>query len=147
MKSLSIAASMIPSQEHTRQSFPAPRQFGPANWSFQLMRDSAPDYREGNAEQSDLNMFAKNEPYQAIKNGMFNPLTGTEPIYGHVNYVLNPLEQEQTNAKMSGYQLQKQTRIADNMSPKGVMNFPSYRYPTNGPPNIWANVYTGSVRR
>jgi hypothetical protein len=147
MKTLSIAQSMLPSQEHTRQSFPAPRQFSADDWQFSLMRDFAPDYREGNAEQSNLNMFAKNEPYQQIKNGMFNPLTGQEPIYGHVNYRLNPLDQEQTNAKMAGYQMQKITRVADNMSPAGVSRFPAYQYPVNGPPNIWANVYTSSVRR
>ncbi len=138
---------MLPSQEHTRQSFPAPRQFAPDDWQFSLMRDFAPDYREGNAEQSNDNMFAKQEGYQNVKNSMFNPLTGQEPIYGHVEYKLNPLAQEQTNAQMSGYQLQKQTRIADNMSPIGVMKFPPYMYPVNGPPNVWANVYTGSVRR
>ena len=147
MNSLSIAQSMLPSQEHTRQSFPAPRQFAPDDWQFNLMRDFAPDYREGNAEQSNNNYFAKKEPYQQVKNGMFNPLTGQEPIYGHVEYKLNPLDQEQTNAQMSGYQLQKQTRVADNMSPIGVMKFPPYTYPVNGPPNVWANVYTGSVRR
>ena len=151
MKSLSarpsIAGTCVPSQEHTRQSFPAPRQFAPDDWQFNIARDFAPDYREGNAIQSDNNYFAKNEPYQQVKNGMFNPLTGQEPIYGFVDYKLHPLQQEQTNSHMSGYQTQKQTRVADNMSPAYVMRYPSYTYPVNGPPNVWANVYTGSVRR
>jgi hypothetical protein len=147
MKTLSIARSCVPSQENTRQSFPAPRQFRPDDWQFKLASDFAPDYREGNAIQSDNNYFAKNEGYQNVKNGMFNPLTGQEPIYGHVNYALNPLQMEQTNAHMFGYQAQKQTRVADNMSPAGVMRAPTYKYPVNGPPNVWANVYTGSVRR
>jgi hypothetical protein len=138
MKSLSIARSMVPSQESTRQSFPAPRQFRPDDWSFKLASDFAPDYREGNAIQSDNNYFAKNEGYQNVKNGMYSTLTGQEQIYGHVNYALN---------HMFGYQAQKQTRVADNMSPAGVMRAPTYKYPVNGPPNVWANVYTGSVRR
>ena len=147
MRTLSIAQSMLPSQEATRQSCPAPRQFGPNDWRFELMRDFAPDYRPGNAIQSDFNFFALNEPYQNIKTSMFNPLTGQEPIYGQVDYKLNPLQQEQTNAQMSGYGLQKQTRVADSMNPAGVIRFPSYTYPTNSPPNNWVHIYTGSSRK
>ena len=105
------------------------------------------DYMPGNAIQSDANFFALREPYQQVKNGMFNPLTGREPIYGHVNYDLNPFQQEQTNAHMSGYQIQKQTRVADNMSPLYVMRAPTYEYPVKSgknAPNVWARVYNGS---
>jgi hypothetical protein len=146
-KTLSIAGSTVPSQEHTRQSFPARGQFAPDDWQFNVNRANAVDYQTNNAIQSDYNYFALSENYQNIKNGMFNPLTGEEPIYGHVNYSLNPLDQEQTNAGMSGYQNQKQTRVSDNMSPAYSMQFPAYKYPVNTPPNVWANIYMGSTRK
>jgi hypothetical protein len=138
---LSIANTMLPSQEQPRQNFPAPNQFSNiGDWQFNPLRAQQYNWREGNAEQSNDNYFTKEEPHQDIKNGMFNPLTGEEPIYGFINYGLNPLDQEQTNSHMAGYQMQKQTRVSNNMSPAGVMRFPSYNYPVNQ----WQNVYMGS---
>lgn len=141
----SISQSCQTSQEHTRQGFPAPRAQRPDDWMFKLSSAQAVDYQPGNAQTSNNNYFAKRENYQTMKNGMFNPLTGAEPLYGHVNYTTNPLQQEQTNAQASAYQLQKSTRVNDNMSPAYQMNFPAYYYPVNNRPNVWANVYQGST--
>ena len=140
MATLSIANSMVPSQRHTVQSFPNPMEFGPGDWGFSVARAQRLDWSPLSMTTSTDNFFTNREPSKTLKNGMFNPLTGEEPIFGHVNYNLNPLEQEQTNAKMSGYQLQKITRVADNMSPAGVMRFPTYQYPVGA----WQNVYEGS---
>ncbi len=146
MQRLSIAGSCVPSQEHTRQGLVNPRQFGPNDWKFDVMRATQVDWQPGNDTLND-NYFAKGEGYQTIKNGMFARLTGEEPMYGHVNYKLNPLEQEQTNAHMSAYQNQKMTRVSDNMSPAGSMRFPWYQYPANTPPNIWVHRFNGSARQ
>jgi len=144
--SLSIAQSMVPSQMHTQQGMVNPQQFSVDDWEFNVLRAQQVDYQRGNAISSSDNYYALGEGYQTVKNGMFNPLTGQEPVYGHVNYNLNPLQQEQTCAHMFAYQAQKQTRVRDNMSPAGVMNQPSYKYGVNFPPNVWANVYNGSIR-
>lgn len=138
---------MVPMQRATVQGMVNPREFSPNDWKFNVARAQDLDWQKDNDITSDFNFFARSEPFHEIKNGMFNPLTGQEPIYGHVNYKLNPLQQEQTNAKMSGYQNQKQTRVRDNMSPVYSMRFPAYQYPSNGPPNVWANVYMGSRTR
>lgn len=58
--------------------------------------------------QSD-NYMPLSEGYQSIKNGMFNSTTGLEPVYGHMNYPRNPLNQEQTNR--AGRAMQMQTQI------------------------------------
>lgn len=140
MKSLSIANTMTPSQRGTVQSIPNPREFSPSNWMFDPIRANAPDWRPSNADLSNNNYYSQKEGYQNIKNGMFNPLTGAEPVNGHVNYFLKPLDQEQTNAHMSGYKDQKITRVADNMNPAFVMRFPPYQYPIND----WRKVFQGS---
>jgi hypothetical protein len=136
---------MLPSQKHTVKSFPAPREFSPNDWQFDVNRAQELNWRPGTAEQSDFNYFCQNEPHQNIKNSMFNPLTGQEPIYGHRNDFLNPLDQEQTNAHMAGYKFQKASRVADNVNPfqASLMAVPSNRYPTN----IWLNSYKGSQSR
>ena len=140
---LSIAFSMIPSQNNTRQSVVAPGQFSPTDWLYTPTRTESYDWQSGVAITSNDNYFAKAEPYQKIKNSMFNPLTGQEPIYGHVNYKLNPALQEQTNSHMSAYQNQKQTRVRDNMSPEGVMRAPVQLYPVGH----WLNSYQGASVR
>lgn len=138
---VSLSQTCVPIQENSRQAFPARGQFTPDLWKFDPNKPQQLDWQVGVKHFQNDNYFAKEEGYQEIKNTMFNPLTGQEPVYGNVNYFLNPLQQEQTNAHMSGYQLQKQTRVADNMSPMGVMRFPAYQYPINKPPNVWARVF------
>lgn len=140
MRALSIAQSMVPSQRHTEQNFPNPREFAPNDWQFSTNRAQQLDWVPLSADLSCDNWFNNKEAWQSIKNGMFNPLTGQEPTFGHVDYKLNPMEQEQTNAQMSGYQLQKVTRVADNMSPIGSMRMPTYQYPVGA----WQNVFQGS---
>ena len=142
--SVSIANSMVPSQEHTRQGQPAPRQFAQNDWAWSLNRQWQNDWNGLDSQFGNPNWFAKNEPYQAVKNGMFNPLTGREPIAGHVNFVLNPLDQEQTNSHTSAYALMKQTRVANNMDPFRLMVNSAPGYGINQPPNKWVNRYTGS---
>ncbi len=140
MATLSIANSMVPSQRRTVQSFPNPNEFGAGDWGFNVTRAQQLDWSPLSVNTSSNNFFTNLEPSKNLKNRMFNPLTGQEPVFGHVNCYLNPLEQEQTNAKMAGYQLQKITRVADNMSPVGVMRFPTYQYPVGA----WQNVFEGS---
>lgn len=147
MKSVSIAQSMIPSQRGTVQSCVNPREFSETDWQFNVNRAYQLDWAPGAAMNSNLNYFTQMEPHQKIKNGMFNPLTGREPIYGHTNYTLNPLDQEQTGSHMAAYQLQKQTRVADNMSPLPSMRFPPYQYPINTPTSAWVHSYQGSRSR
>jgi len=146
-KTVTIATSMVPSQEHTRQGFVNPGQFGPTDWMWSASRTASLDWQPGNSISSSDNYFSQGEGYQSIKNGMFNPLTGQEPVYGHVNYRLNPLNQEQTMAHMQPYALQKESRVLNNISPAGVMRYPPFTYPSNGPPNGWANHFNGSMRR
>jgi len=140
---LSIATSCVPSQNATRQSVVAPNQFSSADWRFSPTRTEVYNWQSGVAITSNDNYFAKAEPYQKIKNSMFNPLTGQEPIYGQVNYTMNPALQEQTNSHMSGYSNQLQTRVRDNMSPAGVMRAPVQLYPVGH----WINSYQGASVR
>lgn len=137
---LSIANTMLPSQRHTEQNFPNPREFAPNDWQFSPSRAQQLDWQPMVQSLSTTNWYSNREGWKQVKNGMFNPLTGAEPIFGHVDYQLNPLEQEQTNAQMSGYQAQKVTRVADNMSPVGSMRMPTYQYPVGA----WQNVFQGS---
>lgn len=138
---------MVPSQRGTVQGTVNPREFGPNNWEFNVNRAYQLDWAQGTTLNSNLNYFSQKEPYQSIKNGMFNKLTGEEPSAGHINYRLNPMDQEQTNSHMAAYQLQKQTRVSDNMSPIGSMRFPPYQYPINTPTSAWVHAYTGSRSR
>jgi hypothetical protein len=140
MRALSIANTLVPSQRHTQQNFPNPREFAPDDWQFNPNRAQQLDWQPLASTLSTTDFYSNREAWKTIKNGMFNPLTGAEPIFGHVDYLLNPLEQEQTNAKTFAYQAQKVTRVADNMSPAGSMRMPTYRYPVGA----WQNVYQGS---
>lgn len=139
----SISGTCLPQQKRTEKAIRNPGEFTPDDWKFSVTGDpNGWDWRGGNAVTGDSNLFNNREPYRLIQNAIFGPLTGQEPIYGHVKYHLNPLDQEQTNAKMSAYQIQKQTRVLDNMSPLGVMRYPAYKYPVN----VWSNIYQGSRR-
>ena len=137
-----IVQTMIPQQRHTQKSFPNPREWTANDWSFDVNQAQELNWRPGTARQSDFNYFSNSEPHQKLQNGVFNPLTGQEPIYGHMNYILNPLAQEQTNAHESAYQKQKVTRVANNMNPfSAIMSAPPYRYPVG----VWVNSYKGSM--
>lgn len=137
---LSIAPSFVPSQRHTVQNFPNPREFSPDDWRFSPAKAQQLDWQPMVQLTSSDNFSTLKEGWQSVKSAMFNPLTGSEPLFGNVDYQLNPLEQEQTNAKTFAYQAQKMTRVEDNMSPAGSMRFPTYQYPVGA----WQNVYQGS---
>lgn len=132
-----IVQSMVPSQEGTRQNFPAPGQLGLGNWGFNLGRAQRLDWASGVDVCNDLNYFTKSEPHQLMKNSMFGPLSNPNLIPGEVNYTLNPMAQEQTNQSVNN--IYKSTRVADNMSPAGVSRFPVYSYPNR----LWYTVYQG----
>lgn len=142
---LSIAYSCLPAQESTRQGMVNPMQFPEQNfWKFDVGREpTGVDYQSGNAEQSTDNYFSNDEPWQNIKNGMYEQNNPQNPTYGHIKWVLNPLDQEQTDSHMVAYQNQKSTRVAWNTSPVYQMRFPWYQYPSPQ----WVNVYQGSTRR
>ena len=123
-----IVNSMLPSQEHTRQAFPARGQFGPNDWQWNLGRAQRLDWNSSAVVCNDFNYFTKNEPHQLMKNGMFGPLANAGLVHGEVNYTVNPLAQEQTNGQVND--IYKITRVANNMSPEGVSRFPTYQYPT-----------------
>ena len=142
----SIANTCLPRQMNTQKAVTNPREYAPDEWAFEPTRAQEYDWQPTNRETSSLNMRAKNEGYQTIKSGMFAQNRPENPIYGHVKYFLNPLDQEQCNAKMSGYQLQKQTRVSNNMSPDYSMRQPYYQYGVNYPANVWSNFYENSQR-
>jgi len=108
MATLSIANSMIPSQEQSRQGMVNPRQFGPNDWRFDVNRDPGYHAAYFPSDQQSDNYRSLNEGHQNVKNGMFMSLTGAEPIYGHMNYPRNPLDQEQTNRPGRAMQLETQ---------------------------------------
>lgn len=141
MRSNPIVNSMIPSQRHTVQSIPNPREFSKTDWRQDYTRTYMLDWTNPlQADTNDPNYFDRNEAWKPFKNSMFNPLTGQEPIYGQINYTLNPLNQEQTNSHTVAYAQNGQTRVAWNMNPTGVMRFPNYQYPTRP----WQTNYVGS---
>jgi hypothetical protein len=139
-----ITQSMVPSQMATRQNFPAPRQFSPSDWMWDINRTPELNWRPQTADQSDFNHFHNNEPAEDLNISMYGMDSNPEKIYGYTNYDLNMLAQEQTNAHTTAYQTQKVTRTSDNMNPfSSIMSAPSNRYPTN----IWLNSYKGSQSR
>lgn len=139
---LNIANTMLPSQEATRQSIPAPRAFSPNDWRFSVGRAYRLNFTDpSQADLSTDNYFNNNEEWRPFRNSMFNPLTGREPVFGEMNYSLNPLNQEQTNSHTIAYKQMGYTRVAGNMNPAGVMRLPNYQYPTKP----WQSVYQGSL--
>jgi len=139
-----ITKTMVPSQMAPRQSIPYPKQFSPTDWAFDPVKDAQRyNWRPSNALQTSDNYFDLMEPYKAVKNSMFNTLNGEEPIFGHINFFLNPMEQEQTGAHTSAYFNQKLSRVYGNTDPFRLMRAPAITYPTTLP----INVYKGSMAR
>lgn len=122
-----ITASMTPQQRQAYQSIANPGEMTPDYWRFQVPRDSGNAKAYFPAHQQSDNFYALREGYQTIKNGMFNRLVGTEPVYGHCKFPLNPLDQEQTNRP--GWEMQKTTRVQDNRDPLRVMRNTPTQYP------------------
>ena len=125
-----IANSMTPQQRQAYQSIANPGEMTPDYWRFSHTRDSGTNKAYFPARDQSDNYRALGEGYRNIKNGMFNQLTGNEPIYGFCKFPLNGLDQEQTNR--AGYEYQKQTRVLDNRDPVRVMantptQYPNYR--------------------
>ena len=134
MQTLSIASTLTPSQMLSQKGVANPRERGPLDWAFQPVRD--PIFNETGlpVDQQSDNYRALNEGYQQVKNGMFNRLVGTEPVYGNFRFPRNPLDQEQTNRAVRS--LQMQTQQESNGAPhtinpyRTVINNPS-QYPYN----------------
>lgn len=105
-----ITGSMIPSQRNSRQSVPNPREFSSTDWMFSVSRDNQ-TWAPGNSELSSNNFRNNNEPYKLLNIDLGAQLVGTEPPYGFGRYKINPLAQEQTNAKTAAFQSQTFTRM------------------------------------
>ena len=125
-----IANSMIPQQRQAYQSVANPGEMNPDYWRFNVPRDSGNSKAYFPARAQSDNYRALGEGYRNVANGMFNQLVGSEPVYGHMKFPLNPLDQEQQNRV--GYDYQKQTRVLDNRDPVRVMantptQYPNYR--------------------
>ena len=126
MNRLSIAQNMTPSQKGPYRSMIEPGEIlGGADWRFSLSRDPRP-WLIDDRVQSD-NYFDMNERYKQISNGMFNPLTGGEPVYGHVDYTRTRDGVDNVN-NMAANNLYKQTRVAWNNG-LSTLNMPPSRYP------------------
>lgn len=136
-----IVNSMVTSQRATVQNFPNPREFTPNDWRFDVNRAYQVDWTNPiHADTSSDNYFNNNEEWRPFKNSMFNPLIGGEPIFGQINYNLNPADQEQTNSHTVAYQGFGRTRVAYNMNPTGVMRAPTYQYPVRK----WQTIFQGN---
>ena len=133
-----IVQSMLPSQERTRQAFPAPGQFAPNDWGWSAGRAYKLDWQPGVDVCNDYNFYTRDESHQLVKNGMYGPLSNPRLVNGEVNYTINPLAQEQTNGAVN--EIYKSTRVQGNMSPEGVSRYPTYQYPNKA----WYTVYMGS---
>lgn len=125
----SIANTMLPQSPNDVQRKSDITNFTPTNWTNSIQ------YRT-----SDLNYFTNDEAFREFKNSTLDPLTGAEPIYGHMNTPLNPLDQEQTGAHTIAYQQFGLTRITGNMNPGWFMRYQPYTYPTRK----WYSNYQGS---
>lgn len=137
-----IVNTMVPSQRATVQSIPNPREFSPTDWKFGVNRAYQVNWTDPlQYDTSSDNYFNNNEEWRPFKNSMFNPLTGREPVFGEMNYNLNPLDQEQTNSQTAAYKMNGITRVQGNMNPIGVMRAPPYQYPSKP----WQSVYIGSM--
>lgn len=114
---------------------PAPNQQIPGvSWKSELWREPGFQAATNMAPytQSD-NYFTKNEGWQQVKNGIFNQPTGKEPIYGSVNFELNPLDQGQTSREV--FALNGMTRAGGacgNKNPFKFMWRTASLYPANG---------------
>ncbi len=140
MNRYSISSSCIPSQR--QQSIINPRENSPTDWQFQMTREAG--YQSsmmGAVNQSD-NMFVLKEGHQRVKNGMFDKLTGGEPIFGHVNFDRNPLDNNRNNLQAAA--IQGTTQVQWNKNPFPLMFKSPSQYPNYGGKPTYAN-YSGSA--
>lgn len=123
----SIAQTMVPLTTKT--------PLNPSEgWKFDYTREAG--YQAAMMGKTDGLQFAQsdnyryyNEPcYKEMKNNCFNHLTGLEPIFGHMTYPLNKLNQEQTNRR--GLELQRMTQIE---TPSAPFTQDPVRYMVNQP--------------
>jgi hypothetical protein len=99
----SIAQTMVPSQINNSVMNPQ------AGWVFDMTRDAGYQQTKVPSDQQSDNYFYYNEPATTeLKDKAFGMLTGLEPVFGHMVYPLNPLNQEQTNRE--GRDLQMMTQ-------------------------------------
>lgn len=120
---LSIANTMNPQQKQPYRSLIEPREISPDDWKFALAR--SPQTWSGMPPnwQSD-NFFVLSEPStNFLKDGMFGRLTGQEPIFGHLDSPINPLDQNQTNRAVN--ELYKRTQFNWNMGLQVLKGDPS----------------------
>jgi hypothetical protein len=140
-----INRTMVPSQMRPRQSIVEPRAYNPNEWAFRVGDTGRFNWRPGNTIQNDDNWRDLKEGYQSGKNSMYRQLTGQEQIYGHIDYSMNPLRQDQTVLPV--HNIQKATRVTDNEDPNIYIRTNSDFYPSNlSNPRIFGN-YRGSRQR
>jgi hypothetical protein len=135
-----IANQFQTSQLTKVQAIPYKNQFGLGVWSYSIKNNY--DWQPGVAQLSDQNYSTKGEGWQKIKNGMYNRLTGDEPIYGLVNYELNPLNNEQCNAHKIAYQQQKNSQLHPSSGYSKYLPNPNIEYPSTR----FYNSFTNSSR-
>lgn len=139
-----ITNSMIPMQGTTRQACAARGEFSPDYWRFDLNRTFPRDYQSSVPYiTSNQSFFTKTEPHQTLESTTHGMPTGDEPVYGHMKYIRNPLDQEQTNGHSIAFKLQGVSRVQDNMNPIGSMRYPPYQYPYLN----WTTIYNGSTSK
>jgi len=132
---------MVPGTRATYQSIFNPGENGPGVWQFQPERE--PGYSKSflPAVYQTTNGYSLTENWQKTKNGMFMQNSGEEPIFGHVDYPRNPLDQQQTNHEVTD--LTKITRVQwSNSAAKSMFGTPS-QYPNNRGRPDYTN-YSGS---
>lgn len=121
---LSIANTMNPMQKGPYRSMIEPGEISGANWQWSIDR-AQQDFKLPPKWQSD-NYFDQGEGYKSIKNGMYGQLTGREPMYGHMDYPRNPLDQNQTNMEVNDMYKMTQYNWSKGLK---VLRFDPSRYP------------------
>lgn len=123
---LSIANTLNPSQKQAWHSIAEPKEYSQTDWMFDLSRD--PQNWSGDPALKNDNYFYLNEPwYNSLKDNMFKKLTGNEPIFGHMNYARNRLDQNQTNKAVND--LYYETQLDWNKNPEVMTTNPVSKYP------------------
>ena len=136
-----IVYSMTPGVRQAVVPVPNPKEFSPNDWRQRIFLD-APHWEEPADIQSD-NYRVLNEPsHNILKNKMFGPLSNPNLIYGHTQYPLNPLEQQQTNRPVN--QIYKVTRVQDVNGVNKINHNLAIQYPV---PTYYRQSFQGSTQQ
>lgn len=130
-----IALGMIPSQR--RQGMINPKENSPTDWQFQPQREPGFSKAFFPADEQSDNYYTLNEGHKQILNGMFDNNTTGNPIFGHVNFQLNPLDNNKTNLQANDNQ--KQTRVSWSNSAFRSMRMTPSQMPNYGGKPDYAN--------